>query len=189
MWSPSFVPKPRDWGPHVDVVGNFLEESADGHVLGFPSSSPSAEGGSSSPGPVYDPRLPADLVSWLQRGPSPIFVGFGSMVIEDTAKLSATIVGAAVKAGVRVVLQSSWSKLGGGGGGGSTPDNDEARLIFPLGDCPHTILMPHMAAVVHHGGAGTTAAGLQAGKPTLVCPFFGDQFYWVREPGAPSVHT
>jgi hypothetical protein len=51
--------------------------------------------------------------------------------------------------------------------------------VFPLGDCPHDWLFPRMGAVVHHGGAGTVAAGLRAGKPTLICPFFGDQFFWV----------
>ena len=51
-------------------------------------------------------------------------------------------------------------------------------LIFSLGNCPHDWLFPKCAAVVHHGGAGTVAAGLRASKPTLVCPFFGDQFFW-----------
>ena len=47
-----------------------------------------------------------------------------------------------------------------------------------LGNCPHDWLFPQMGAVIHHGGAGTVAAGLRAGKPTLVCPFFGDQHFW-----------
>lgn len=54
------------------------------------------------------------------------------------------------------------------------------KFVFRLGRCPHDWLFPRMAAVIHHGGAGTVAAGLKAGRPTLVCPFFGDQYFWGR---------
>ena len=53
-----------------------------------------------------------------------------------------------------------------------------AADAYLLGPCPHSWLFPRVAAVVHHGGAGTTAAGLRAGKPTMICPFFGDQHFW-----------
>jgi hypothetical protein len=68
--------------------------------------------------------------------------------------------------------QSSWSALDG------LSSEPQAR-VFGLGPCPHDWLMPQMAAVVHHGGAGTVAAGLRFGKPTFVVPFFGDQHFWV----------
>lgn len=61
--------------------------------------------------------------------------------------------------------------------------------MFVLERAPHGWLFPRMAAVVHHGGAGTTAAGLLAGRPTVVCPFFADQPFWgqrVRELGVGS---
>ncbi len=84
---------------------------------------------------------------------------------------------AADEAGCRVLVQSNWSRITVGG----------HPRCFDVGPCPHDWLLPQVAAVVHHGGAGTTAAGLRYGKPTLVCPFFGDQFMWgemVRRAGA-----
>ncbi|MFC7730909.1 glycosyltransferase [Actinomadura keratinilytica] len=69
-------------------------------------------------------------------------------------------------AGVRGIVQ----------GDPSTSDDD----VLAVRDVPHSWLFPQMAAVVHHGGAGTTAAGLRAGVPTVVCPFFGDQPYWAE---------
>jgi len=151
MWSPSFVPKPKDWPEHVEVVGVF------------------------NPPPFDISRLhafkpPADLVKWLKAGPKPVFIGFGSMVIGDTAKLSAMIQAAAKATGLRILVQSGWSKL-------QTASGSEDKC-FDIGPMPHDWLLPQVSAVVHHGGAGTTAAGLRAGKPTLVCPFFGDQYFW-----------
>lgn len=95
-------------------------------------------------------------------------VGFGSMVIEDPKALARMIMAAADGTGVRVLVQSNWSKIEVG----SHPS------CFDVGPCPHDWLLPQVGAVVHHGGAGTTAAGLRYGKPTLVCPFFGDQYFW-----------
>ena len=69
-------------------------------------------------------------------------------------------------------FQSSWSALNG-------LSSEPQTRVFGLGPCPHDWLMPQMAAVVHHGGAGTVAAGLRFGKPTFVVPFFGDQHFWV----------
>jgi len=153
MWSPSLVPAPEDWPPEARVVGAFR--------------SPAQE---SRRGTQFDPQPLAGLVTWLRRGRQPIFVGFGSMVIEDADALSTMIVDAARATGLRVLVQSSWTIL-----------ETQARsggLCFDVGHVPHDWLLPKVAAVVHHGGAGTTAAGLAAGKPTLVCPFFGDQFFW-----------
>jgi len=59
-------------------------------------------------------------------------------------------------------------------------DDDKEEWVFHIGPCPHEWLFSRVSAVVHHGGAGTVAAGLRAGKPTLVCPFFGDQYFWAR---------
>ncbi|CAM9491012.1 unnamed protein product [Chrysoparadoxa australica] len=147
MWSPSLAPKAPEWGPHVDVVGNFFEAQGDA--------------------PVWE--APEPLLEFLEAGEPPIFIGFGSMVIEDTKSLVDIIAGAVKKAGTRVLIQSSWSELGG---------DNLPKTIFQLGPAPHAWLLPKMAAVVHHGGAGTCAAGLRAGLPTLICPFFGDQHYW-----------
>ena len=87
MWSPTLVPKPDDWGDNVDVVGGFFLNTASD----------------------YTP--PKDLEVFLAAGPEPIFIGFGSMVIEDTASLTDLILEAARRTNARVVIQSSWSEL------------------------------------------------------------------------------
>lgn len=147
MWSPAFVPKPDDWPEQCEVVGTFvLDQKKDFDVSPF-----------------------AELSKWLKAGPKPIFIGFGSMVIKDTKSLEYIITSAAHAANVRVVVQSSWSKLN---------CEDRSDLLRNVGPCPHDWLLPLCRAVVHHGGAGTTAAGLRFGLPTMVCPFFADQFMW-----------
>lgn len=93
-----------------------------------------------------------------------MYIGFGSIVLDDPAKMLATIVEAVRAAGVRAIISKGWSDLG----------RDVGENIYYIGDCPHEWLLPRMAAVVHHGGAGTTACGIKNGIPTLVCPFFGE---------------
>lgn len=102
------------------------------------------------------------------------------MVIEDTQRLVDLILDAALRTRTRVLLQSSWSTL--------QSASQHRDVVFTIGAVPHDWLMPRMAAVIHHGGAGTVAAGLRAAKPTMVCPFFGDQFFWVRT-ALPNAHT
>jgi UDP:flavonoid glycosyltransferase YjiC (YdhE family) len=148
MWSPSFVPRPDDWPPQCQVVGTFVVDQK----------------GRSS----FDTSDFSDFTEWLAQGSKPMFLGFGSMVIKDTDRLSSMIKRAAVQADCRVVVQSSWSHL----------DVDGEPRCFSIGPCPHDWLFPQTCAVIHHGGAGTTAAGLRYGLPTLVCPFFGDQPFW-----------
>lgn len=156
-WSPTLVPKPNDWGRNVDVVGFFF--LAD-------QSSPTGQG---SP-PEYAPD--PDLAAFLEAGEPPLFFGFGSCKMEEDVALRLTraIVGAVEETGRRAILQEGWGKLGHGV---PLPDT-----ILRIGNCPHTWLLPRMAAVCHHGGAGTTAAGLIAGKPTMIVPFTGDQPFW-----------
>ncbi|KAH7465802.1 Sterol 3-beta-glucosyltransferase UGT80A2 [Phytophthora ramorum] len=117
---------------------------------------------------VYSPS--PELEAFLGDDGGPIFVGFGSMVIANPLATTKMIIDAAKLANVRVLIQSSWSDMAGDL---EIPDN-----IFFLGNCPHDWLMPRVSAVIHHGGAGTTAAGLLAGKPTFIVPFFGDQPFW-----------
>ncbi|KAJ6163999.1 Sterol 3-beta-glucosyltransferase [Penicillium chermesinum] len=113
-------------------------------------------------------HTPADLADFLQSGNPPVYIGFGSIVVDDAEKLINTVISAVSKAGVRAVVSKGWSELAGA----SDPN------IFYIGDCPHTWLFQHVAAVVHHGGAGTTACGLVNGRPTTIVPFFGDQPFW-----------
>jgi UDP:flavonoid glycosyltransferase YjiC (YdhE family) len=112
---------------------------------------------------------PADLVRFLEAGAPPVYFGFGSMTGRDPAELARIAVDSARAAGQRAIVSTGW------GGIGEVARGDD---VFVVADAPHDWLFPRMAAVVHHGGAGTTAAGLRAGKPTVVCSFFGDQPYW-----------
>ncbi|MFB4305195.1 glycosyltransferase [Actinomadura sp. GTD37] len=112
--------------------------------------------------PEWQP--PAELAEFLAAGPAPVYVGFGSMVPKDSEMTDLTVRTALKLAGVRGIVQ------------GDPGSSDEQ--VLAVRDVPHAWLFPRTAAVVHHGGAGTTAAGLRAGVPTVVCPFFGDQPYW-----------
>ena len=147
LWPQSLVPKPGDWGPHIDLANFIHYEQARG----------------------YEP--PQALLDFLAAGEPPIYVGFGSVVAEDPAGLTRTIFAALERAGARGIVAEGWAHLGGG----PPPPN-----VYVIGDCPHDWLFPRCRAVCHHGGAGTTAAGLRAGLPTIVVPFFGDQFFWGR---------
>lgn len=141
---------------------------------------------------AYEPT-PA-LREFLEIGPPPVFVGFGSMVVDDAASLIQILLDGAALLGVRILVQSGWSEISEesfqsmtasaakkarSGGRSAVQDMDtgfyDALLIGAL---PHDWLFPYLRAVIHHGGAGTTAAGLCAGKPTMICPFFGDQHFW-----------
>ncbi len=112
---------------------------------------------------------PRELQAFLDAGDPPIYVGFGSISGRNPQRLTQLIIEGLQQAGVRGILATGW----GGLSATSLPDT-----IFKIEQAPHDWLFPRMAAVVHHGGAGTTAAGLRAGRPTLICPFFGDQPFW-----------
>jgi len=113
--------------------------------------------------------LPADLEAFLAAGGPVVSVGFGSMADEDPAAITDLVLGAVRDAGVRAVLLSGWGALAGSGGSDG---------IYVADSLPHDRLFPRMAAVVHHGGAGTTGAGVRAGVPSLVVPFGVDQPFW-----------
>eukprot|EP00928_Gymnodinium_smaydae_P015280 TRINITY_DN15619_c0_g1_i1.p1 TRINITY_DN15619_c0_g1~~TRINITY_DN15619_c0_g1_i1.p1 ORF type:complete len:1136 (+),score=256.04 TRINITY_DN15619_c0_g1_i1:104-3511(+) len=156
QWSPSVLPRPADYGPHVEVTGTIFNHD----------------------GEDYEP--PASLLEWLaESDEAPIFVGFGSMVIPRPQDLADLIAAAAVESKTRVVLQSSWSSLEVSSDTNVATERG-SRLVYQLGNCPHDWLFRHVRAVVHHGGSGTTMAGLRCGLPTMICPFFGDQHLWAQ---------
>lgn len=142
-FSPLVVPRPDDWPSRVDVSGYWW---------------PARPAGRQPPG---------ELADFLQAGPPPVFIGFGSMAPGEGERLS-ELVGTAVKrARVRAVVQAGWAGLSGRG--------DD---VLAVGDVPHDWLFPRTAAVVHHAGAGTTAAGLRAGVPAVPVPVMADQPFW-----------
>jgi UDP:flavonoid glycosyltransferase YjiC (YdhE family) len=116
-------------------------------------------------------QAPAPLRAFLSAGAPPVYVGFGSMPAQDAARTTRIVLEALERAGQRGVLATGWGGLAAA---------DLPASVFMLPEAPHDWLFPQMAAVVHHGGAGTTAAGLRAGIPTVICPFFGDQPFWGR---------
>ena len=108
--------------------------------------------------------------AFLAAGEAPIYIGFGSMPFG--AERNTQILREAVKLwGGRVVVARGW--------GGINPD-DLPPEIFAIEKAPHDKLFKYVRAVVHHGGAGTTAAGLHLGKPTFIVPQTVDQPYWGR---------
>ena len=123
-------------------------------------------------------RPPEDLVRFLEDGAPPVYVGFGSLAGSDPEETTRIVLDALQQCGARAVLATGWGGLMPAGG------SDE---VFVVESVPHDWLFPRCSLLIHHGGAGTTAAGLRAGKPTLICPFFGDQSFWgkrVYERGA-----
>lgn len=146
-FSERIVPKPADWGDHVKLTGYwFGEEAAD-----------------------YVPE--EGLARFLGAGPTPVYVGFGSMTGGDFRGLLAQVIEGLELAGLRAVISSGWGGLSGA---------DLPPTVYQAGFVPHSWLFKRVAAVVHHGGAGTVAAGIRAGVPTLVVPFGGDQPFWGR---------
>ncbi len=113
------------------------------------------------------------LTGFLSKGEPPVYFGFGSIFGRDPKQTTQIVLEAVRRTGVRAVLAQGW--------GGLEPDNfAESESIMFIESAPHSWLFPQVSAVVHHGGCGTTAAGLLAGKPNIICPFFGDQPFWGR---------
>lgn len=148
-WSPALIPKPRDWGSHISISGFYFLDLASEYTP--------------------DP----DLKAFLDAGPTPVYIGFGSIVLEDPNKMTELIFETVRKTGQRVLLSKGWGGMGADELRSRTPEG-----VFMLGNVPHDWLFKQVSCVVHHGGAGTTAAGITAGRPTIIVPFFGDQPFW-----------
>ena len=112
---------------------------------------------------------PEDLKAFLEKGQPPIYIGFGSISGRQPQRLAKVVIEALQATNQRGILATGW---------GGLQANDLPKTVFQLDQAPHDWLFPKVSAVIHHGGAGTTAAGLRAGRPTLICPFFGDQPFW-----------
>ncbi|MEZ4870019.1 MAG: glycosyltransferase [Caldilineaceae bacterium] len=144
-YSPHLVARPADFPPEVHVTGFWFLD----HLPGWQPS--------------------RALLAFLDAGPAPVYVGFGSMSGNTAAQRGRIVVEALQKAGQRGILASGW---------GGLQIDDLPDSILLVDNVPHDWLFDRVAAVVHHGGSGTTAAGLRAGKPTVICPFIADQPFW-----------
>ena len=146
-YSPIISPKPSDWGDHIHVCGYWFLE----------------------PAPDWQPS--AQLISFLEAGAPPVYVGFGSMANRAPQKMAQLVQDALTLSGQRGILAAGW----GGLDNVNLPDN-----IFAIDSVPHAWLFPRMVAVVHHGGAGTTGASFCAGIPSILVPHLGDQPFWAQ---------
>jgi sterol 3beta-glucosyltransferase len=150
-FSSSLVSRPRDWGDNHAVTGFWQ----------LPATIRSK----------VDEGLPEDLATWIDAGEQPVFLGFGSMPVLDPDGLTSTVIEVTRSLGVRAVL--------------NLPRTDNATFkaglpehVRLVGAVDHELLLPRCAAAVHHGGAGTLAASLRPGLPTMVCSVWGDQPFW-----------
>lgn len=121
--------------------------------------------------PPAGAALPPDLAAFLAAGPPPIYVGFGSMQLR-AERVAALVLAALRLWGGRAVLSKN--------GGLRLPEHLPPNL-FATGAVPHDLLLPRVSAVVHHGGAGTTAAVVRHGLPSVLLPVVGDQLFWGRK--------
>ncbi len=111
-----------------------------------------------------------DLQEFLDTGPAPVYIGFGSMAGRDAQRTGDIVAEAARAAGVRAIVVTGW-------GGLAARSSDDLLVVDQV---PHDWLFGRVRAVVHHGGGGTTAAALAAGVPQVVCPFVADQPHWAQ---------
>lgn len=144
-YSKHLLPKPAEWGDNINVTGFwFLDQET-----------------------CWQP--PEDLINFLNKGSTPLYAGFGSMIGKDPQRLTKEVIEGVRRSGQRCILATGW----GGISRVDVPEN-----IYVTDYIPHDWLFPKVMAVIHHGGAGTTAAGLRYGRPTIICPFMVDQFFW-----------
>jgi UDP:flavonoid glycosyltransferase YjiC (YdhE family) len=153
-FSPNVVPHPKDWPANIHTTGYWLLD----HDLNW--------------------APPRDLLDFLDDGEPPVYIGFGAMTARDPAVLTQIVVDAVKATGRRAVIQSGWARLG------ESIEGKLPRGIHVIDQASHRWLFHRVSAVVHHGGAGTTATGLRVGLPTVVVPHMGDQPFWGRRVAA-----
>jgi sterol 3beta-glucosyltransferase len=143
-YSPTLLPKPRDWNEAMFVTGFWFMAREE-----------------------WVP--PAALADFLAEGKPPVYIGFGSMIGNNPERLTAITLETLERTGLRGVLMSGW---------GGLADADLPDSVLRLDSVPHDWLFPRMAALIHHGGVGTTHTGLRVGVPNVIVPFFADQPFW-----------
>jgi UDP:flavonoid glycosyltransferase YjiC (YdhE family) len=152
-FSEQIIPRPADWGEHIHITGYWFLDT-----------------------PTYEP--PADLMAFLEAGPPPVYVGFGSMPSQKPEQVASLVTQALQQVGQRGILFTGRGILGQG-----MAKHTSAHNVFFLDSAPHDWLFPRVAAVIHHGGSGTTAAGLRAAIPSILVPVAADQLLWAHRVG------
>ncbi|EMD41640.1 glycosyltransferase family 1 protein [Gelatoporia subvermispora B] len=162
-FSPTVVPPPLDWPEWIRITGYWFLDDAD---VGSKKWTP-----------------PADLQQFLDdsraAGKKIVYIGFGSIVVSDPKAMTKCVIEAIVESGVHAILSKGWSdRLVKNAAEALVPEEPLPKCIYPVASIPHDWLFQKIDAACHHGGAGTTGASLRAGIPTIIRPFFGDQFFW-----------
>lgn len=157
-FSPSVVAPPLDYSDWIRVTGYwFLDEAR-----------------------TWTP--PDDLREFIEQARKDnkklVYVGFGSIIVPDPAKMTQEVIDAVLKADVRCVLSKGWSDRMDDNKTNASPEVPLPPEILQIKSAPHDWLFAQMDAAAHHGGSGTTGASLRAGIPTIIRPFFGDQFFF-----------
>ncbi|THH30054.1 hypothetical protein EUX98_g4134 [Antrodiella citrinella] len=156
-FSPSVVPKPLDWNDTCIETGYWFLDNPDG----------------------FSWTPPDSLVSFMSRartdGKPLVYIGFGSITVPNPHSVTEKVYAAVMKSDVRAIISKGWSAR--------MAKNTEKEIEMPkecyvIDKIPHDWLFPQVDAALHHGGAGTTSASLRAGIPTLIKPWFGDQYFW-----------
>ncbi|KAJ6574687.1 glycosyltransferase family 1 protein [Mycena capillaripes] len=162
-FSPHVVPPPLDWPEWIRVTGYWFLDDAEVSAKKW------------SP--------PPDLVKFIDtahaEGKKVVYIGFGSILVSDPKTMTRCVIDAVLRSGVRAILSKGWSdRLQAKTVDPSEPEEPLPKEIYPIPSVPHDWLFRRIDAACHHGGAGTTGASLRAGIPTIIRPFFGDQFFW-----------
>ncbi len=140
------APRPSDWSKHVHITGYWFPDDPDWQPL-------------------------PELRAFIEAGPPPVFIGFGSMPLQDPQRTTHILLEALEVSGQRGILHIGWGSLG---------DQILPKNVFKIDYAPYHWLFPRMAMVIHHGGSGTTGWALRAGIPSCVVSFVFDQHYWGR---------
>jgi len=147
-FSEQVLPRPPDWGENVHVTGYWFLDT-----------------------PAYAP--PPALQAFLETGPPPVYIGFGSMPSQNPEQVTALVMKALTLSDQRGIILTGQGPMGCG-----MAQQDNNGSLYFVDSVPHDWLLPQVSAVVHHGGAGTTAAGIRAGIPSVLVPILGDQLFW-----------
>ncbi|TBU34937.1 UDP-Glycosyltransferase/glycogen phosphorylase [Dichomitus squalens] len=162
-FSPTIVPPPLDWPEWIRITGYWFLDAAD---VGSKKWEP-----------------PQDLLDFIDAARKAnkkiVYIGFGSIVVPDPKAMTRCVIDAIVQSGVHAILSKGWSdRLVKNVPAQTEPEEPLPKQIYPISSIPHDWLFKQIDAACHHGGAGTTGASLRAGIPTIIKPFFGDQFFW-----------